>query len=127
MTDAHKKQVILAANHPEDLKGALKTVGGSRSDNWNNILANQVAQTLWFRNSETKARDCQYGATVAALVGIGSRDELEGMLAAQLLASRNAAIECYRLATIGEQTSEGCRKSLMGQLEAINVRMYSNL
>jgi hypothetical protein len=34
------------------------------------------------------------------------------MLAAQLLASHNAAMECYRRAMIGEQTFEGRRENL---------------
>ena len=40
-------------------------------------------------------------------MGIGPRDELEGMIAAQLLAAHNAAMECYRRAMLGEQTFEG--------------------
>jgi hypothetical protein len=53
-----------------------------------------------------------WDSTVAALVSIGPRDELEGMLAAQLLAAHNAAMECYRRAMIGEQTFEGRRENL---------------
>jgi hypothetical protein len=34
------------------------------------------------------------------------------LLAAQLLASHNAAMECYRRAMVGEQTFEGRRESL---------------
>jgi hypothetical protein len=51
-------------------------------------------------------------ATVAALVGIAPDDELEGMVAAQLVASHNAAMECYRRAMIGDQTFEGRRENL---------------
>jgi hypothetical protein len=45
-------------------------------------------------------------------VGIGPKDELEGMIAAQLIAAHNAAMECYRRAMIGEQTFEGHRENL---------------
>jgi hypothetical protein len=55
---------------------------------------------------------CPYSATVAALVGIGPMDELEGMMAAQLIAAHNAAMECYRRAMLGEQTFEGRRENL---------------
>jgi hypothetical protein len=89
---------------PHDRKGDLKPIGGSLSDSWNNILVNQVAQTLWLKNSGDETRDRQYTATVAGLVGIGPRDELEGMIAAQLLASHNAAMECYRRAMLDEQS-----------------------
>jgi hypothetical protein len=106
------KATTVVANDPDDLKGALKFIGGSRSDSWNNILANQAIETLWLKNIDKAARNKQYGATVAALVGIGPRDELEGMLAAQLLAAHNAAMECYRRAMLGEQTFEGRRENL---------------
>ena len=40
------------ANDPNDRKGALKTIGGSLSDHWNNTLANQAVQALWIKNSD---------------------------------------------------------------------------
>jgi hypothetical protein len=46
------------------------------------------------------------------LAGIRPKDELEGMIAAQLLAAHNAAMECYRRAMIAEQTFEGRSESL---------------
>ena len=105
-----KKGTIVVVNDPDDLKGALESIGGSQSDSWNNVVAAQALETLWLTNSHKEAQ--QYSATVAALVGIGPRDELEGMLAAQLLAAHNAAMECYRRAMIGEQTFEARRENL---------------
>ena len=63
-------------------------------------------------NSSPEERDKQLSATVAALIGIAPKDELEGMMAAQLVAAHNAAMECYRRAMIGEQTLEGRRENL---------------
>lgn len=102
----------VVANDPEDRKGALKSIGGSQSDHWNNTLANQAVQALWVKNSNADEQDRQLSATVAALAGISPRDELEGMMAAQLIAAHNAAMECYRRAMIGEQTFEGRRENL---------------
>src|SRR3984893_3039856 len=107
-----KKATTVVANDPDDLKGTLKHIGGSKSDHWNGVLANQTIQTLWIKHSEKEALDRQYSATVAALVGIGPKDELEGMMAAQLLAAHNATMECYRRAMLGEQTFEGRRENL---------------
>jgi hypothetical protein len=59
-----------------------------------------------------ETRDKQYRAALAAMVSIGPKDELEGMLAAQLLACHYASMECYRRAMIGEQTFEGRRENL---------------
>jgi hypothetical protein len=56
-------------------------------------------------------RDRQYSATVVALIGIGPKDEIEGMIAAQLIAAHNAAMECYWRAMIGEQKFEGRREN----------------
>jgi hypothetical protein len=69
-------------------------------------------QSLWMKNSSPEERDKQLSATVAALMGIGPKDELEGMMAAQLVAAHNAAMECYRRAMVGEQTFEGRRENL---------------
>ncbi|MFL4991542.1 MAG: hypothetical protein ACJ8DV_09645, partial [Microvirga sp.] len=102
----------VVADDPEDRKGRLKNIGGSKSDHWNNTLANQAVQSLWMKNSSPEERDKQLSATVAALMGIGAKDELEGMMAAQLVAAHNAAMECYRRAMIGEQSFEGRRENL---------------
>ena len=102
----------ICCRHPDDLKGTLKHIGGSKSDHWNGVLANQTIQTLWLKHSDKETSDHQLSATVAGLVGIGPKDELEGMIAAQLLAAYNAAMECYRRAMIGEQSFEGRRENL---------------
>src|SRR5271154_6317153 len=100
------------AHDPNNHKGQLKNIGGSQSDHWNNILANQAVQALWRKNSSPEELDKQLSATVAALAGIRPKDELEGMMAAQLVAAHNAAMECYRRAMIGEQSFEGRRENL---------------
>ncbi len=110
---ARSASQAVVANDPEDQKGRLKAIGGSQSDLWNNTLANQAMQALWIKNSTPEERDKQRTATVAALLGIAPRDELEGMMAAQLIASHNAAMECYRRAMINEQTFEGRRENLI--------------
>jgi uncharacterized membrane protein YccC len=97
---------------PADRQGTLKNIGGSQSDQWNSLLADQAIEALWKKNSDTDTYRRQLDATVAALVGICPRDELEGMMAAQLIAAHNAAMECYRRAMIGEQTFEGRRENL---------------
>ena len=107
-----KKTKIVVANDPEDQKGALKSIGGSQSDCWNNMLANQAVQALWLKGYDAEERDRQLSATIAVLVGIAPKDELEGMMAAQLVAAHNAAMECYRRAMIAEQTFEGRRENL---------------
>ena len=45
---------------PDELKGDLKSIGGSRSDQWNNLLANSAIKTLWTAHSDDERRDQQY-------------------------------------------------------------------
>jgi hypothetical protein len=71
------QNTVVATNDPEDRKGRLKRLGGSQSDHWNNVLANQTANALWpAKDAETRLR--QYGAIAAALIGIQPKDEIEG-------------------------------------------------
>jgi hypothetical protein len=101
-----------AVNDRDDPEGALKDIGGSQSDDWNSLLANQALQALYVRKSDAEARDRQVRATLAALAGIAPRDELEGMMAAQLIAAHAAVMECYRRAMLDDQTLEGRREYL---------------
>ena len=92
---------------------SLKAMGGSDCAAFNNTLANATIQTLWLKNSDADDRKKQIDGTIGALIGLKPADEIEGMIAAQLLASHNAAMECYRRAMIGEQTFEGRRENLV--------------
>jgi len=106
------QSTVVEAHDPTSLPGKLKPIGGSKSDTWNNVIANQAMQTIWGKNSDQEERNNLYSAAIAGLVGIGPKDELEGMLAAQLVACHNASMECYRRAMIGEQSFEGRRENL---------------
>jgi hypothetical protein len=110
--DDPKKPLVLQAKLPCSQKGELKRIGGSMSDDWNNRLVNETINTLWLKNSDDETKQLQIMAALDGLIGIHPRDELEGMMAAQLIASHSAAMECYRRAMIGEQTFEGRREVL---------------
>jgi hypothetical protein len=62
---------------------------------------------------------------VAALKGIGPQDEIEGMLATQMVAAHEAAMECYRRSMLPEQTFEGRQATL--QYAAKMSRLYADL
>jgi hypothetical protein len=59
-----------------------------------------------------KSKDQKINAAVAALIGVNPASELEGMLAAQLLATHYGAMECYRRSMIPNQTFEGRSEAL---------------
>jgi hypothetical protein len=93
----------------DDWQETLKRIGGSQSDDWNHVLGDQALQSLWIKQSDKEVRQRQYNAAIAGLIGIGPKDEIESMIGAQLIATHNAAMECYRRAMMGEQTFEGAR------------------
>ncbi len=128
MSKAEKKPAtpeVLEVHDPAKLPGRLKPIGGSMSDDWNNILANQTVNTLWLKNSDAEEVRRQRHAAVDAMIGIAPKDELEGMLVAQLVACHNASMECFRRGMIGEQTFEGRRENL-NQANKLS-RTYSTL
>jgi hypothetical protein len=90
----------------------LKRIGGSESDDWNNAVANQTVNALWTSASDDEEIAKQFRATTSALFEINPKDPLEGMIAAQLLAGHNAAMECYRRAMLPTQTLEGRSENL---------------
>jgi hypothetical protein len=90
----------------------LKRLGGSHSDDWNNHIANQTINTLRTTKTEEGDASAETKAAIVGLCGIDPKDELEGMIAAQLIAGHNAAMECYRRAMHPDQTFEGRRENL---------------
>jgi hypothetical protein len=113
MTAKKPNEKSKARVDPSKYKGQLKPVGGSESDEWNTFLVNQVIQTLWvFPNASDDNKEHRKRAAIDGLIGICPRDECEGMIAAQLIACHNAAMECYRRAMLTEQTFEGRQENL---------------
>jgi hypothetical protein len=109
---AQKRSKVITATDKPDANGTLAHIGGSKSDEWNHIIITQALDCLWLKNSSSELRDRQIGATLAALASFKPADELESMLAAQLIACHNAAMECYRRAMHGEQSFAGRSENL---------------
>jgi hypothetical protein len=106
------KGKVVVVENPDHGKGKLKRFGGSVSDTFNNVLATQAINSLWLKNSDAEGQDKLMSAALAAMAGIAPKDELEGMLAAQMVAAHNGAMECHRRAMLAEQTFEGRREAL---------------
>lgn len=125
MTKPKRKIADLVAKDLAAGEGKLKTIAGSRSDDFNTILINQACQSLWTAHSDEKTTERQLQATLAAMMGIAPRDEIEGMLAAQMIAAHNNAMECHRRAMLDQQTFEG-RKEALNQANKLS-RTYTML
>ncbi len=86
-------------------------------------LGDQLCNSLW-RPKDMSVDDLgvEIKAALQALEGISPRDEMEGMLAVQMIATHHAAMECFRRAMIPSQTFEG-RESCLKHAEKL-TRIY---
>ena len=88
-------QMVLPAETMEDLRDAT----GTEHFHLQLQLINQVYGTLWLPDGLSDAeRTTRIQAAIAILEGIKPKDEIEGMLATQMVATHNAAMECLRRA-----------------------------
>jgi hypothetical protein len=108
MTKKKQEGVVVVTINPDKEQKAQrrKSIGGSEFDSFNNLLMDQAQCSVRLRGKDEKQIGEEMQAPIYGLIGIAPRDELEGMLAAQMLACHNAAMECYRRAINHEQTIE---------------------
>jgi hypothetical protein len=92
MSDDDKK----ATEGTADEADTLKHIGGSRSDAWNEYIGSQALASICPYSGDEEKRDKVRAIVVAGLTGIAPRDEVEGMIAAQLLACHDTAMACFR-------------------------------
>lgn len=107
------------------------SLSGSVSEEFTNSLSTQALMaTPRVSQADSKAIEKIKTSTKAVLSGINPQDEIEGMLAAQMLAMHNAAMECFSYAALlgsseparkGEylnQSNKLCR-SYIGAMESL--------
>ena len=83
-------------------------LGGSKSGYVACYAANQVLGSVWRGGKEDRdTKEVRDEATLSRVSDIGARDVVEGMLAAQMVATHEAAMECFRRAALAEQTFAG--------------------
>ena len=92
--------------------GKSTRFGGSQFDAWNDQIIHDTANALWVNHPDPDTLDRQFLAAYIGLAGIAPKDELEGMMAAQLIAAHSAVMECYRRAMLAEQSFEGRSEAL---------------
>ena len=86
---------------------------GSQSPSFQAELIDQLICTLWLPQSKNDEKRIQAAkAAFDALGQIAPHDELEGMLAAQMIATHSAAMECLRRAMMEGQSFEGRDQNL---------------
>jgi len=82
----------------------MKEVSGTEdAELQSRLLSQAVSAVPDFVGRELKSYDC----AAAALHGIGPNDELEGMLAVQMVAAHTMAMECLKRAALPDQIDLG--------------------
>ncbi len=98
---------------PAVKKSRQAEITGTDDPDLANRLVEQVAHTLWLPAELTdEERKEQIAAAMAALKGIKPQDEIEGMLAAQMIATHGVAMHFLQLAMFRDQSSIGVDLSL---------------
>lgn len=100
----------------------LEAASGSKSAEFHSELLDQVTASLWlpeWKTTDQKVRAAK--AAYAALQQIAPRNELEGMLAAQMISTHNAAMECLRRAMMEGQTFGGRDQNLKHAAKLLGI------
>jgi len=85
-------------------------------------LVYQVLETLWMPvELSEEERVLRIRAAIAAMRGIKPQDEVEGMLAAQMVATHAAAMDCLRLSMIQGQTFKGRDNNLRHAAKLMSI------
>ena len=85
-----------------------KAWSGSEDLNFCGALVDQIASSVFkpaWKSEAAQMREIR--AALAAMAGLAPRDELEGMMAAQMVATHTGAMECLRRAMLPDQSFEG--------------------
>jgi hypothetical protein len=90
----------------------LKHAGGSESDAWNEYIGSQALASIRPYIGDEEKPDKMRAVVAAGLTGIAPRDELEGMIAAQMIACHDTAMGCFRDALAANKTSRRFRDYL---------------
>lgn len=96
---------------------------GSKVEDFQRILLWQARNPIKIGDEE--ALKLQEAATISAMAAIKPKDELEGMFAAQIVTTHNAAMECFRRASDLQQTTYG-RELNLKYADKL-MRTYANL
>ncbi len=85
-------------------------------------LVYQVFETLWMpAELSEEERSQRVRAAIAAMRGIKPQDEVEGMLAALMVATHAAAMDCLRLSMIQGQTFKGRDNNLRHAAKLMSI------
>jgi hypothetical protein len=115
-----KKKVAPGETIP--LSSELAAEAAGRSATLQHRLGNELYETLWLpQHLDEDERFKRILAAVKRVERIEPRDAIESMLAVQMVATHNAALECLRRAMLENQTFEGRDMALKHAAKLLRV------
>ena len=110
--------MLVPVESPEAIAEAM----GTNDPELAQRLFNQVSMTLWLpAELSEEERFRRVRAAIAALRGIKPQDEIEGMLATQMVATHAAAMECLRRSMIQKQSCDGRDNNLRHAAKLLSI------
>ena len=107
---------------PAKSSDAIVEATGTKDPELAQRLINQVYETLWLPAELSDEERLQHiQAAIAALRGIKPQDEVEGMLATQMVATHAAAMECLRRSMIRQQSFVGRDNNLRHAAKLLSI------
>ncbi len=107
---------------PVESPEAIAEATGTNDPELAQRLFSQVSMTLWLPAELSDEERLQHmRSAFAALRGIRPQDEVEGMLATQMVATHSAAMECLRRSMIQEQTIVGRDTNLRHAAKLLSI------
>lgn len=100
-------KIKICDDHDFDRKTSFaQMAGGSNSSKWNKMILNQAIQAIWETGLDEQTLKDRRQAVLSALASINPQNEIEAMIAVQLISAHNASMECYRRAMLPNQTTK---------------------
>ena len=119
---SRKKKQPAPAVATDKSSEVLERATGTKMPQLQARLTNQVYETLWTPSglSDDEIFDQRVSA-LSLLQGIKPADEIEGMLAVQMVGTHSAAMECLRRAMLEAQTFEGRDQNLKHASKLLSI------
>ncbi len=128
MRDSSKKKRPGSKNEapvtvvPVESAKFIEEATGTDSPELQQRLISQVYDTLWLPEGlSDEERMARIRSAISMLQGIRPADEIEGMLATQMVSTHNAAMECLRRAMIQGQSLEGRDQNLKHATKLLSI------
>jgi len=103
-----KQRKTEPASHEPSTRENLRRATGAKKQSVQLMLLDQAVEATYLPAHYTEQRrESESAASIQTVAAIQPRDEIEGMLAVQMVSTHNAAMECLRRAMIPDQTLDG--------------------